>query len=1051
MAIVYTSIHRISVTAMAVAMLGTLLLLAGCGGDECESCQGDECESCQGDECETCPEGEDCDPDQVGTCEPEANPFRPPDDPSEPGLRELFPELGADEFETAVEVQSGFGNPVPSDHGAVFRGDENAVVPTGTAAVADAAGAEVEAGADPIAPDSGPTAEREIVEADIVQMHGDILYVLNSLRGLVLIDMAEPDNPQIIGRLPFQAQPVEMYLQEERAYIVMSDYFTYWQFDEDADPLGFHGSRVLIADVSDPTEPSEIGDLTVQGEITDTRIVGDVLYVVSKRNAEYWRYDTNDWEDTTWVSSLNIADPQDLFKVDEVEFSGSANVVQVYQTALSVAAIDPNYYLVDDENSRQTLITYVDISDPQGDIRVGAGNYVPGSVEDKFKMDLHDGHLRVISQDNYWRADAYPVLSVFDAGSLDELPLVAEIDIEHGVSSTYNPRIEATRFSGEKMLANICWWEPYATYRTRMVCRVDFYDLSSADEPARAGGVASDDVITHFEPRGDRMLSLGRQNYGEGQVRIGLYDISDLSTASMISSTTVGANDSSSSSALGDYKAFRVIDELEMILLPLDWVVDRPSPQNDEYHQGAQIIDWRDDTLVERGRFDHGSYVTRAIAFKDRLVAISERHVQVVDASDRDNPTPTADVYLVRDVMDVFNIDGHQVQLAHDEKDGDLRFYVLPFGEDDMADSIAELPVSGWNHHRLRDGDMIHLISQMDSGRQVVRTADFSDPENPGWRGEYVLSEDIDHIYGGGWSFYDYYWSPSAGRPLNNDMLPITMRVVHESESGRRYYDNHLRIIDMSDPDNPRLAEGSMAMNEYPFVNRVGHGTVLYSMHTEPAYDADGNKKQYHVKYYLERVDVSDPDNFEELPKLSVPGQLVDVDETGTLLYTVDYQFDEFGRRRNSLNVLRIDGDKAILVEVIPVGNEIGRARYTDRTIWLASHKQPWWGVDEDTIDSRQPYTRLSKLVFAEDGTLAEEAASDVSGYHFNLLDVEDERAYLSSTHPYGLLILDVSDAANPEIVSASRSIGYISKLVRHEGFLYMPMGDYGVRRTALE
>jgi hypothetical protein len=30
-------------------------------------------------------------------------------------------------------------------------------------------------------------------------------------------------------------------------------------------------------------------------------------------------------------------------------------------------------------------------------------------------------------------------------------------------------------------------------------------------------------------------------------------------------------------------------------------------------------------------------------------------------------------------------------------------------------------------------------------------------------------------------------------------MLPVTMRVVHESESGRRYYDNYLKVIDLSD------------------------------------------------------------------------------------------------------------------------------------------------------------------------------------------------------------------------------------------------------------
>lgn len=970
---------------------------------------------------------------------PNGTPFRT----DESNLADLFPAIGTNDFETALEIEGLNGNGSTandsSDADAKSEGPNIFGSGGGFAQTDDDTSSAVS---------DNPPAEREIIEADIVQMHEDILYVLNSFRGLVLIDMSQPDSPQIVGRLPFQAQPVEMYLQDERAYIVMSDYFNYWQYDDDSDPLGFHGSRILIADVSDPSAPQQLSSMTVQGEITDSRIVGDVLYVVSKRNAEYWRYDTNDWEDTTWVSSLNIADPDNLYKVDEVEFNGSANVVQVYQTALSVAAIDPNYYLVDDDNTRQTKITMVDISDPQGDIKVGASGYVPGSVEDKFKMDLYEGHLRVLSQDSYW-SDSAPNLTIFDTSPTDVLTRVSQIEIERirTDDSIYNPRVAATRYSDGRLLVNVCWRQR-SGYRSVTHCRVDFYDLSDPAQPERASNDRFDVEFTHFEPRGDRMLALGRQTTGDyPQVVVALYDISDLSDASLISSVSLGTNRGSSSSALDDYKAFRVLDELDMILVPLNW--STRSGDTRISYKGAQIVDWKGDDLDERGLLRHGAYVTRAIAFKDRLVAISERHIRVVDAQDRDDPVTTADIYLVRDVMDVFDIKDYQVQFASDEKDGDTRFFVLPFGADDMAPSVSELSVSGSSHHRLHDGDFIHLISINGDGEQIVRTADFSDPQNPRWRGELTLSDEIEHIYGGGWGFYDFYWSPNAGRPLNNQIMPFTAREVHTSETGRRYYNNFLRLIDMSDPDNPRLTDCSIAMNDYPFVNRVTHGNVLYSTHTEPAYDADGNKKAYHTKYFLDRVDVSDPDAPVLLPKLSIPGELVDVDESGSLLYTVDYQFDEFGHRRNSLNVLRVESDKAVLVEVVPVDDEIDRARYMDRTVWIAAHKQPWWGVDDDTIDSRQPYTHLAKLVFEQDGTLQSQLGSDIHGYHFNLLDVEDNLVYLSSAYPFGLLILDATDAADCEVLSASRSIGYISKLVRHEGFLYVPMAKYGVRRTA--
>ena len=132
---------------------------------------------------------------------------------------------------------------------------------------------------------------------------------------------------------------------------------------------------------------------------------------------------------------------------------------------------------------------------------------------------------------------------------------------------------------------------------------------------------------------------------------------------------------------------------------------------------------------------------------------------------------------------------------------------------------------------------------------------------------------------------------------------------------------------------------------------------------------------------------------------------------------------------------------------MLPVGDEIGRARYMDRVVWLASHRYPWYGLNEDSADSRQPYTKLTR-VSVDDTGIVSDVSADVSGYHFELLDVQDDLAYLASSYPTGLLVLDVGDLQDPLIVSAARTIGYVSKIVRHENTLYMPMGPYGVRTT---
>ncbi|MDD9946338.1 MAG: beta-propeller domain-containing protein [Myxococcales bacterium] len=982
----------------------------------------------------------------------------------------VFPELGASEFETAIaesgSVVRGTGTRAanPFGNGAVAE-----TTPFATLAAAPAMNAPMDVGdldatAQTAAGAMPSAVQREIVEADIVQMEGDVLYVLNRFRGLVLIDMSDPDAPFIAGRVPFQAVPVDMYLREGRAYVVMSDYFAYWQWDDDADPLGFHGSRVLVVDVNDPTAPEEMGGFSVEGEVTDSRIVGDVLYLVSHRDPQYWRYDTYEWEDTTWVLSIDISDPTDIKEVDREEFTGAGHTIQVYTSGISVAATDPNYYIVDEQNARQTLITYLDISDPAGDIHVGGSAYVEGVVADKFKMDMHDGHLRVIAQDWYWRANEPAKLHVFDVSDVDDLDKVGEVAIsgDNGLDDRYT-RPQGTRFAGDKLFISLCWNEQRLSLWVP-VCRMDFYDLATPSNPGRAGSLPIDGGITHFEVRGDRLISLGNNNILDlnrawrTRVQVGLYDISSLSSIRELSTTDLGEF-SSNTNARADYKAFKVLEDEGMILLPLSWrVIEGRDPFGRDIirgYNGAQIVDWQGDTLAARGRIEHHDSVRRVISFKDRVVVVSQRQLRVVDAQDRDDPETTAQMFLVRNVVDAFEIQDYQVQLGFDEEDSSFRFFVLPFGEDDMAESLAELPIDYHMYMRLRSGDIIRMIGyDRVNQRQVIRNADFSDPLSPRWRGEYVIPQEIQHIWGGGryygyWGYYDYYWNRSAGQPLNNDYLPATIREVGTDQSGRRFFKNFLRVIDLTDPDNPRLADGSIEMPDWPFVNQVTHGTVLMSVHTEPALDEDGNPKQFHERYFLDRVDVSDPDSFAQLPSMNIPGRLVDVDESGEVLYTVDYQWDEHGRRRNSLNVLHIEGDEAVLKAVLPVGDEIGRARYLDREIWLASHKYPWWGRNAETPDSRQPYTRLSRVTIEEDGELASDEHLDIWGYHFNLLDIEGQTAILATHYPTGLLVVDASDLENAEIVSAARTVGYVSKVVPHEGYLYMPMGSYGVRRVA--
>jgi len=962
----------------------------------------------------------------------------PPTSTDAPYLdRAIFPAVGETAFTTAnlnEQLSTGSAHRAGANGRAVLDGDE-------------AAAGEAAPNADPgAAPEAQPDPTREIVEADVFKLEGDLLYVLNRYRGLVIIDVSDPDALRIRGRLPFQAIPVEMYIREGRAYIVMSDHFVYWQHDADADPHGFHGSQVIIVDVDDPDAPAYLGNQAIDGEITDTRMVGDVLYTVSKRRPDYWRYNTADWEDTTWIASLNVADPENIREIEQVEFRGSSTLIHVAHHAIFVAAWDPNYYLIDPLNEQETLVTYVDISDPDGALESRGTVYVPGKIRDKFKMNWHDGVFRVFSES--WNGDTNIELHLVPTAEPDQLEIADTLELR-GVTRS---GLAATRLSEDRAFAVTSEWNR----NTRQL----LYQLHTIDlsEGARqAATLRTSMIASHLEIHGDRLLAMGasRAQNQRNQAAVGLFDIRDLDAPRELSVSRLGEG-YSGSAANGDYKAFKSFPAQNLVLIPLSYWDDG------NRFNGVQIVEWADDEITERGRLQISGGIQRAFPVGDRLVAVGERTVNTIDANDLDAPLATDALHLLRSVHDVFSIGGHQVQIATNIESGRLVAETRAFGTEDDSPPLAEIELPfGWSPQVFRDGDVLHMIGYEQERGQVIRNLDLTNPLAPRLRGELALTDDAQRLFNQGMSFYATYWSPRAGLPLRNQILPATFRRIVENEDGRRDFSSELRLIDLRDVDNPRFTESAIPMNDYPFVNKVTHGEILYSSHVEQATTMNGESLLYHVRSYVDRIDVSNPDAPVVLPSVNIPGYLVDVSADGNLLYTVDYQWDDFGRRRNSVNVLRMtDDETAELVDVIPVGDQIHRAvrrtfgsapentgaGWADGTIWISAHKYPWWGVRGDTVESRQPYTVLRRLSFGDDGHLADESENTLAGYHFDLLDIEDGRAYLGSRFPSGLLVLDLDNDEAPAVESAARTIGYLSRIIVEQGDVYAPMGLFGLR-----
>ncbi|HOB70803.1 MAG TPA: beta-propeller domain-containing protein, partial [bacterium] len=138
-------------------------------------------------------------------------------------------------------------------------------------------------------------AEREIVESDIYKVEGTTIWVVNRYKGLIAIDMKDPKALKVVGKAPFEGIPGEMYLQEGRAYILVTGLNGKDLDDKEGYWGGRSMSKVIVVNTEKPSAPKVIGSYELDGTIVDSRQVGDVIYVAATQYKYYWYWcDTRD-------------------------------------------------------------------------------------------------------------------------------------------------------------------------------------------------------------------------------------------------------------------------------------------------------------------------------------------------------------------------------------------------------------------------------------------------------------------------------------------------------------------------------------------------------------------------------------------------------------------------------------------------------------------------------------------------------------------------------------------------------------------------------------
>lgn len=522
-------------------------------------------------------------------------------------------------------------------------------------------GASNAAGATTTTPTTTTTsgdAQRAIAEADIIQIEGGLLYAMSKTGTVSLVDVSTPGRLALLGQTTLPGQPFEMYLRGS-SLVAMSNgaiatdgsvSTTY------ASPDSGGGALVIAVDVSDPALPHQVASRKAPGEIADSRIVGDVLYLATYENAACYGCGA---APRTLVTTFNVASPTAITEVEQVSFQSNApdgynlpwgsnwkRSIFVTDERLYIAGhadIDPN----DFGTTNEGIIDVLDITDPTGRLGTGARLSVAGAILSRWQMDERNGVFRVISQVGAGRTGnglAAPEIDTFQvAGAQSFTPLghtTMQLPSQEGLRTV---RFDETR--------------AYAiTYNQTDPMFV--IDLADPAHPKQRGALFMPGFMYYLEPHGDRVIGLGIDRTDpNGSLNVSLFDVSDADAPTMLARAafaTAGITedyDILNSEVSEDQdriqKAFRVFSDGLVVVpfsAPRPYYATGSGCDNDG--GGVELVSWTGDTLVKEALLPLPGNPRRAFENGAEMVTVSDSNVRAFSLADLQVAHQTADLTI---------------------------------------------------------------------------------------------------------------------------------------------------------------------------------------------------------------------------------------------------------------------------------------------------------------------------------------------------------------------------------------------------------------------
>jgi hypothetical protein len=451
--------------------------------------------------------------------------------------------------------------------------------------------------------------ERLVEEGDIVWLDDPTLYVLNQTRGLSVVGLGNPSAPLLLGRVALSGTPLELYLHNGHILALTTGVWN--------STAGVAASLVSVVDVRTPEKPVLRSTVYLEGQTTNTRMVGDILYTAADSGKV--------------IQSVDVSNPAAARVVDRlpVPLGNYGSDVLATPTVFYIATEDWGGKEIGEcaastyGNEGCTTVIAVDISSPLGALRRGASYSMSGMLKDRWGLDFYDGVLRVLlARGGWWTTSGNLTASLrtFTARTANELEPLANLSL----ATERLEKVMAVRFDGPRAyIVTFRQTDPLFTI-----------DLGNPANPKIGGYLQSPGWLDFIIPRGDRLLGVGRDRDAMSsawRLQASLYDVSTLASPRLMARTMFGDSYSNLPDQSDNYaKVVRVVDALGIMLVPYNGSSAGYSSSNtNDGH--IEVISFANDTLGSYGQIGSTEPIVRAVPLPpSHVAAVTESAVGVI-------------------------------------------------------------------------------------------------------------------------------------------------------------------------------------------------------------------------------------------------------------------------------------------------------------------------------------------------------------------------------------------------------------------------------------